>query len=45
MIPKKKSHRGSPITCYVCHRPGGTLVKDSKGYRHEDRKLCRLVGK
>lgn len=23
------------IVCYLCGKPGGTLIKDNRGYRHK----------
>jgi len=31
---------GKLITCYKCGQPGGTLVKDDKGYRHKEGFRC-----
>lgn len=29
------------ITCRVCGGANGTLVKDDKGYRHQDNNICQ----
>jgi hypothetical protein len=29
------------LACYKCGQPGGTLVKDGKGYIHQDSVLCK----
>lgn len=34
---------GRIISCYKCGQPGGTLVKDDKGYRHAEGQRCKSV--